>query len=186
MIEQRFQMIVLGSGDPQYQADLTDLRVRYPDKLAVQLGFHDPLAHRIEAGADLMLMPSRYEPCGLTQLYSLRYGTVPVVRRTGGLADTVVPYLPASSSQETATGFTFVLPGPEVFLSTVLLALQVYRDKEEWLRLVRRGMQQDFSWQRSAKQYVELYERALAVETEPPHHSPYSFQRPWFGSRWTG
>ena len=185
LLELDVQMIVLGSGDPQYQADLTDLRVRYPDKLAVQLGFHDPLAHRIEAGADLMLMPSRYEPCGLTQLYSLRYGTVPVVRRTGGLADTVVPYLPASSSQETATGFTFVLPGPEVFLSTVLLALQVYRDKEEWLRLVRRGMQQDFSWQRSAKQYVELYERTLALKTESLHHSPYSFHRPWFGGRWT-
>ena len=186
LLELDVQMVVLGSGDPQYHADLTDLRARYSDKLAVQLGFHDPLAHRIEAGADLMLMPSRYEPCGLTQLYSLRYGTVPVVRRTGGLADTVVPYLPASSSQETATGFTFVLPGPEVFLSTVLLALQVYRDKEEWLRLVRRGMQQDFSWQRSAKQYVELYERTLALKTESLHHSPYSFHRPWFGGRWTG
>src|SRR2546427_12217062 len=147
LLELDVQMIVLGSGDPQYQADLTDLCARYPDKLAVQLGFHDPLAHRIEAGADLMLMPSRYEPCGLTQLYSLRYGTVPVVRRTGGLADTVVPYLPASSSQETATGFTFVLPGPEVFLSTVLLALQVYRDKEEWQGLVRRGGAPGFSRQ---------------------------------------
>src|SRR2546428_8134761 len=121
-----------------------------------------------------MLMRSRYEPCGLTQLYSLRYGTVPVVRRTGGLADTVVPYLPGSSTRETATGFAFVLPGPEVLLSTVLLALQVYRDKEEWQGLVRRGMQQDFSWQRSANQNVELYEPALSLQTQSLHHSPYS------------
>src|SRR2546422_10671666 len=106
-------MIVLGSGDPQYQADLTDLCARYPDKLAVQLGFHDPLAHRIEAGGDLMLMPSRYEPCGLPQLYSPRYGTVPVLRRTGGLADTGVPLVPGSSSRGAATRFAFSLPRPE-------------------------------------------------------------------------
>jgi starch synthase len=158
------QVVALGSGDPSYQTLLAGLSERYPDKLAVRLAFDEPLAHRIEAGADLFLMPSRYEPCGLNQQYSLRYGTVPVVRKTGGLADTVVPYVPDVRSGAAATGFSFEKPEPEVLLSTLLLALRVYRDKEEWAGLMRRGMQQDFSWQRSAKQYVELYRRAMAVE----------------------
>lgn len=156
------QMVVLGSGDPSYQTLLAELNARYPDKLAVRLAFDEPLAHRIEAGADLFLMPSRYEPCGLNQLYSLRYGTVPVVRKTGGLADTVAPYAPDVRSGAVATGFSFETPEPEVLLSTLFLALRVYRDKEEWTGLMRRGMQQDFSWQRSAGQYVELYQRAMA------------------------
>jgi starch synthase len=155
------QMVALGSGEPQYHAYLASLRERYPHKLAVSLGFNDGLAHRIEAGSDLMLVPSRYEPCGLTQLYGLRYGAVPIVRRTGGLADTVVPYRPDARSA--ATGFSFEKPDPEVLLSTILLALEVYRDKEEWTALMVRGMKQDFSWQRSAKQYVELYERAMTL-----------------------
>ncbi len=157
------QMVVLGSGELQYHTFLAGLHDRYPDRLAVHLGFDEALAHRIEGGADLMLVPSRYEPCGLTQLYSLRYGTVPVVRGTGGLADTVAPYLPRGSSNSAATGFAFEAPHSEVLLSAVLLALQVYRDKEEWHELVSRGMRQDFSWRRSAQQYVELYKRALAV-----------------------
>ncbi len=155
------QVVALGSGEPQYHSYLTSLRERYPNKLAVSLGFNDGLAHRIEGGVDLMLVPSRYEPCGLTQLYSLRYGAVPLVRKTGGLADTVVSYRPDARSS--ATGFSFEKPDPEVLLSTILLALEVYRDKEEWTALMRRGMKQDFSWERSAKQYVELYERAMAL-----------------------
>jgi len=157
------QVVALGSGDPSYQTLLAGLSARYPDKLSVRLAFDEPLAHRIEAGADLFLMPSRYEPCGLNQLYSLRYGTVPVVRKTGGLADTVVPYAPDARSDSAATGFSFEKPAPEVLLSTLFLALRVYRDKEEWTGLMRRGMQQDFSWQRSAGQYVELYARAMAL-----------------------
>ncbi|TLY21460.1 MAG: glycogen synthase [Nitrospirae bacterium] len=163
LLELDVQMVALGSGEPAYHQRLTDLSTRYPGKLAVRLAFDEGLAHRIEAGADLSLMPSRYEPCGLNQLYSLRYGTVPVVRKTGGLADTVVPYLSAGGKGNKATGFAFETPQPEVLLSTILLALRVYRDKEEWQALMRRGMKQDFSWQRSAKQYVELYERARAV-----------------------
>ena len=162
------------------------MSTRYPGKLAVRLAFDEGLAHLIEAGSDLFLMPSRYEPCGLNQQYSLRYGTVPVVRKTGGLADTVVPYLPAGGKGNKATGFVFETPQPEALLSTILLALRVYRDKEEWQALMRRGMKQDFSWHHSAKQYVELYERALALKTESLRHSPYSFHRPWFGGRWTG
>lgn len=157
------QVVVLGSGDPAYQARLADLSARYPDKLAVRFAFDEPLAHRIEAGADLFLMPSRYEPCGLNQMYSLRYGTVPLVRNTGGLADTVAPYAPGVGSGSAATGFSFEKPEPAVLLSTLMLALQVYRNKAEWAGLMRRGMQQDFSWGRSARQYVELYRRAMAV-----------------------
>jgi starch synthase len=163
LLELDVQVAALGSGDPSYQTLLAGLSERHPDKLAVRLAFDEPLAHRIEAGADLFLMPSRYEPCGLNQLYSLRYGTVPVVRKTGGLADTVAPYVPDARLGSAATGFGFEKPEPEVLLATILLALRVYRDKEEWAGLMRRGMQQDFSWQRSAKQYVELYRRALAV-----------------------
>jgi starch synthase len=155
------QMVALGSGEPQYHSYLKSLRERYPNKLAVNLGFDDGLAHRIEGGADLMLVPSRYEPCGLTQLYSLRYGAVPIVRKTGGLADTVVPYRPDARSS--ATGFSFEKTDPEVLLGVILLALEAYRDKEEWTALMVRGMKQDFSWERSAKQYVDLYERAMAL-----------------------
>lgn len=163
LLELDVQMAVLGSGDPSYQTLLAGLGERYPGKLAVRLAFDEPLAHRIEAGADLFLMPSRYEPCGLNQLYSLRYGTVPVVRKTGGLADTVIPYMPDARSGSAATGFSFETPEPEVLLGAMFLALRVYRDKEEWTGLMRRGMKQDFSWQRSARQYVELYERAMAL-----------------------
>jgi starch synthase len=158
------QMVILGDGEPSYHRRLTDLADHFADKLAVRLAFDEGLAHRIEAGADFFLMPSRYEPCGLSQMYSLRYGTVPIVRRTGGLADTVVPYLPDASAADSATGFAFESSHPEVLLSTVLLALRVYRDKEEWQALVRRGMRQDNSWRHSAKQYIELYERARSAK----------------------
>ncbi len=164
LLELDVQMVALGSGDPSYQTLLAELSGRHPDKLAVRLAFDEPLAHRIEAGADLFLMPSRYEPCGLNQLYSLRYGTVPIVRNTGGLADTVVPYVPDARLGAAATGFGFEKPEPEVLLGALLLALRVYCDKEEWAGLMRRGMMQDFSWRRSARQYVELYQRALTLQ----------------------
>jgi len=158
------QMVVLGSGDPSYQTRLAELSARHPNKLAVRFAFDEPLAHRIEAGADLFLMPSRYEPCGLSQLYSLRYGTVPVVRKTGGLADTVMPYAPDAQSNVTATGFSFDKSEPNALSSALLLALQVYRDKAVWAGLIRRGMQQDWSWTRSARQYVALYERTREAD----------------------
>lgn len=172
------QIVILGVGDPGYHARLTELSELYSGKLAVRLSFDEGLAHRIEAGADMFLMPSRYEPCGLNQLYSLRYGTVPIVRKTGGLADTVAPYLPGHA--ETATGFVFESPHPEVLLSTIFLALEVYRDRKQWTELMRRGMQQDFSWRRSARQYVELYERARAMASQPIPTPRPSFPRPQF------
>jgi len=156
------QMVVLGSGDPAVEGRLTALQDRFPKTFAVRLGFNEGLAHRIEAGADMFLMPSRYEPCGLNQLYSLSYGTVPIVRKTGGLADTVAPYVPGAKNGK-GTGFVFESPHPEVLFSTLLLALQVFRDKEEWKKIMLRGMRQDFSWMHSAQEYVKLYEGALAL-----------------------
>ncbi len=155
------QVAVLGTGDPQYEARFRALQEQYPQKIGLRIGFDEGLAHRVEAGADLFLMPSRYEPCGLNQQYSLRYGTVPVVRQTGGLADTVVPYAPRALQEGRATGFMFHEPSPEALLTTVLLALRVWKDKREWASLMRADMATDVSWKHSARSYGELY-RQLA------------------------
>jgi len=123
------------------------------DRLAVRIGFDEGLAHRIEAGADLFLMPSRFEPCGLNQLYSLRYGTVPVVRRVGGLADTVEDF----DGWHHGTGFVFKEYDHRALLTAVRRALELFRDKRAWRAMMRRGMALDFSWARSAQQYRALY-----------------------------
>jgi starch synthase len=170
------QMVVLGSGEPASEGPLTALQDSFPKTFAVRLGFNEALAHRIEAGADMFLMPSRYEPCGLNQLYSLSYGTVPIVRKTGGLADTVVPYVPGAKNGK-GTGFVFESPHPEVLFGTILLALQVFRDKEEWKKIMLRGMRQDFSWRHSAQEYVKLYERALALNQAVPARPVDTFPR---------
>jgi starch synthase len=153
------QLVVLGSGDPGLEAALVQLRERHPRRVAVRLGFDDGLAHRIEAGADVFLMPSRYEPCGLSQLYSLRYGTVPVVHATGGLADTVVDYDPAGDA---GTGFAFRSFGRAPFLDAIRRALAVRRDAGRWNALVARGMAADFSWDVAAGRYRALYDAVLA------------------------
>ena len=120
--------------------------------------FDERLAHRIEAGADMFIMPSRYEPCGLSQLYSLRYGTVPIVRKTGGLADTVVNYTPRAFKGSRATGFSFTDSCGASLLTCLLLALSVYKKKADWQRIVKAGMVQDLSWNRSAAIYVQLFQ----------------------------
>jgi starch synthase len=155
------QLVLLGTGDPEYEARFRSLQERYPDKLGLRIGFDEGLAHRMEAGADLFLMPSRYEPCGLNQQYSLRYGTVPVVRKTGGLADTVVPYTPLTIREGRATGFMFHEPTAEALLCTVLLALRVFKDKAQWASLIQAGMATDVSWRKSARLYSDLYGRVL-------------------------
>ena len=132
------------------------LQSRYPWRLGLKIGFDEGLAHRIEAGADMFLMPSRYEPCGLSQLYSLRYGTVPIVRRTGGLADTVVAYTPSAMKEKRATGFMFGEASEDALLNAVLLALRVYKDRSEWKALMHIGMQYDVSWSRSAQLYEDV------------------------------
>jgi starch synthase len=158
------QVVVLGSGDPVLEGALLRLREQAPRRIALRLGFDDALAHRIEAGADMFLMPSRYEPCGLSQLYSLRYGTVPVVHATGGLADTVQDYDP---TRDTGTGFTFAPLRRELFLTAIRRALTTWRDPARWRGIVDRGMAADFSWDAAATRYRALYETLLA---RPPRN----------------
>jgi len=159
------QFVLLGTGEPRYHALFAGLAARHPSQVGVRLGFDDPLAHRIEAGADIFLMPSRYEPSGLNQLYSLRYGTVPVVRRTGGLADSIVDATPEALARGTANGFVFEAYAPAALIAALSRALHAFRDPATWSALQRRGMREDFSWARSAGRYVELYARAAARAT---------------------
>ncbi len=156
------QVVILGTGELAIQQKLMRAMNQYPKKLSVHLSFDEALAHRIEAGADLFLMPSRYEPCGLSQLYSLRYGTIPVVRETGGLADTVVDATPSNIASGKATGFVFETASSHSLLTTLRLALHLYKDCSLWERIIRTAMAADFSWNRSAREYVKLYELAIA------------------------
>jgi starch synthase len=151
--------VVLGTGEPRYQDMWRSLAARHPDRIAARIGFDESLAHLIEGGADIFLMPSRFEPCGLNQMYSMRYGTVPVVHGVGGLADTVVDYSPGNNQ---STGFVMVDYTPAALLGALNRALALYRDGRRWQTLQMAGMQQDFSWDRSAREYVKIYERALA------------------------
>ena len=155
------QVVILGTGDVKYEQLVRELAERYPGRLAVRNVFDEGLAHRIEAGADMFLMPSRYEPCGLSQLYSLRYGTVPIVRKTGGLADTVVNYTPSAFKGSRVTGFSFTDTSADSLLTCLLLALSIYRKKADWHRIVRAGMEQDLSWARSAEIYLRLFQELL-------------------------
>lgn len=144
------QLVILGTGDLKYHLLLEEMAKRYPRVISVHLKFDDPLAHKIYAGSDIFLMPSRYEPCGLGQMISLRYGTIPLVFKTGGLADTV--------SNE--NGFIFEHYSKEDLIKTIEKAIKTYKDKEEWLKLKTRAMRCNFSWEAEAKKYLELYERA--------------------------
>ena len=150
--------VVLGTGEARYQDLWTQLAATHPDRIGVRIGFDEPLAHLIEAGADIFLMPSQFEPCGLNQMYSLRYGTVPVVRAVGGLADTVTDYAPG---RKTSTGFVFKPYKPDALLEALTRALSLYANRGAWEALQRAGMKQDHSWDRSAQEYVKIYERAL-------------------------
>lgn len=150
------RMVVLGTGQPEYHALLREIAVRYPETFAVKLGFDNRLAHQIEAGADMFLMPSKYEPCGLNQLYSLRYGAVPVVRATGGLADTIKD---SDASLESGTGFVFKNYYAADMLAAIERALSAFDDEERWRRLVVRGMSERWSIEDSARGYLKLYEK---------------------------
>ena len=155
------QLVVLGTGDSHLEQQFLAAEEKYPRMIGLTLGFEEALAHRIEAGSDMLIMPSRYEPCGLSQLYSLRYGTVPLVRRTGGLADTVIPFRPSTVKSGCATGFHFIDPSPDALLSAILLAIHVYDEQEVWRSLVTSGMNADLSWDQSARTYVDLYRRLM-------------------------
>jgi starch synthase len=149
------ELAVLGSGEERYERWVRELEARFPGRVGARVGFDEGLAHRIEAGADVFLMPSRFEPCGLNQLYSLRYGTVPIVHATGGLDDSVAEFDPATG---TGTGFKFTPYTPDAFLAALERALRTRRDPALWARLVANGMAQDFSWSRAAAEYRALYE----------------------------
>jgi starch synthase len=149
---------VLGTGEARYQDLWTRLATEHPDRIGAQIGFDEALAHLIEAGADLFLMPSHFEPCGLNQMYSLRYGTVPVVRAVGGLADTVRDYTPRRSN---ATGFVFNEYTGAALLAALQRALAAFKNKRRWRALQLAGMREDHSWDRSAREYVKIYERAI-------------------------
>lgn len=155
------QMVVLGTGDPGLEARMGDAAARWPDRFAVYLGFDAARAHAVQAGSDFFLMPSRYEPCGLGQLYAMAYGTVPVVRRTGGLADTVAPYRPLLGTVDGATGFSFIPLTRQALTRCMRAAVEVYGDKALLARLRDNGMAQDYSWDRSSRAYIDLYQSVL-------------------------
>jgi starch synthase len=160
MLKEDLAVVALGTGDAKYESLFREMAKAFSGKLAVRIGFDNTLAHKIEAGSDMFLMPSRYEPCGLNQIYSLRYGTVPVVRATGGLDDTIQHFDPAAS---TGTGFKFEEYQGRALLACVRGAVRVFNDKEAWRRLMANGMARDFSWTASAGEYARLYERARAA-----------------------
>ena len=163
------QWAVLGTGQPEYHRLFETLSRTYPEKMAARFEFNDHLAHMIEAGADMFLMPSQFEPCGLNQFYSLRYGTIPIVRAVGGLADTITDVDVARFEDETANGFSFEDYTASALDATLRRAHQTYQtEPEAWQRLVTTtAMQQDWSWKQSAAQYAQLYERTLAREKQP-------------------
>ncbi len=162
LVEKGAQLVILGSGDSQLEVDILQAEKKYPQHLGVVIGYDEQLAHHIEAGADMFLMPSRFEPCGLNQIYSQRYGTVPIVRHTGGLADTVTDTTPETLADKTATGFSFREASATALREAVQRALEHYKDADSWQQIMVSGMKQDFSWTRSARQYLALYEQLLA------------------------
>jgi starch synthase len=147
-------LVVLGSGDEQIQEAIQQAADRHPGRVGLSIGFNEPLAHGIMAGVDIFLMPSHYEPCGLTQMYALKYGTVPVVRATGGLDDTIIPY---DDKTKKGNGFKFSAYGTAAFLGAIRQALNLYSNSDAWKQLVIHNMKEDFSWDRSARRYLELY-----------------------------
>ncbi len=158
LMKMNVQLILLGTGEKQYHTKLESLAKKYSDRFALELGYNDELAHLIEGAADIFLMPSKFEPCGLNQLYSLKYGTIPVVRKTGGLADTVTEVNPQKGS---GTGFFFEEYNAASMLKAVSRAVSLFEDQKNWRKVMRNAMSQDFSWTSSAKQYEELYNKIL-------------------------
>lgn len=154
IMENDVQFILLGTGAPEYHALFERLERTYPDKMKIFLKFDNILAHLIEAGADIFIMPSRYEPCGLNQLYSLKYGTVPVVRRTGGLADTVKDF---DENSKTGTGIVFDEYSPGALKAALIRAITLFGRRRLWYKIVKQGMSRDFSWERSGERYIRLY-----------------------------
>jgi starch synthase len=160
LAHEEMSMVVLGSGDKAYEDLFRRLIRQYPNRFALKVGYDNEIAHLIEAGADIFLMPSRYEPCGLNQIYSLKYGTVPLVRATGGLDDTIEPY---DARTGKGTGFKFHEYSPEALLATMQAALALFAKPADWRKLMLNGMARDFSWSVSAREYLKVYEKVRAA-----------------------
>jgi starch synthase len=159
LMTENLTLVILGTGDEKYHTLLSEAAQKYQGRLGVKIAFDNKIAHLIEAGADMFLMPSHYEPCGLNQLYSLKYGTIPVVRATGGLVDTIEP---VDAKKKTGTGFLFEEISPEAFLACIREACRAYQDKTLWKKIMANAMNRDFSWESSAKAYETLYRQTLA------------------------
>jgi starch synthase len=157
LMEENIALVALGTGQPEYEKLFKELAKKFPARVSVKIGYDNALAHRIEAGSDMFLMPSRYEPCGLNQIYSLRYGTVPVVRATGGLDDTIQNF---DAKTQQGTGFKFEEYSGEALLESIRAAVRTYREPKLWRALQANGMAKDFSWKASAAAYVTVYEAA--------------------------
>ncbi len=157
IVSRELVVVALCSGDPFYERLFRDWAFRHPDRVGVRIGYDDALSHKIEAGADMFLMPSRYEPCGLNQIYSLKYGTVPIVRATGGLDDTIDEWNP---KKRTGTGFKFAGFEPGALLREIDRALEAFANKKSWTRLMLNGMARDYSWAGPAKEYERVYQKA--------------------------
>jgi len=159
LVQEDIVLVALGTGEEFYERLLTELAAKYPEKVRVHVAYDDTMAHKVEAGADIFLMPSRYEPCGLNQIYSLKYGTVPVVHATGGLEDTI------DEQPDSGNGFKFYGYSGPVFLDAIRRALALFRQKDKWAAMMRRGMEQEYSWAKPAAEYVKVYERAIRNRT---------------------
>jgi starch synthase len=163
------QLVIVGAGVPMAEKRARQLATRYPGKFSAivgdQISYEPAVVHQVEAGADIFMMPSLYEPCGLNQMFSLRYGTVPVARATGGLEDTVQEYEPETGQ---GNGFKFFDPTPDALAGALGRAIYFYRNrKDDWLRIVRNGMSDDFSWDTAARKYLSLYESAVSRKSPP-------------------
>jgi starch synthase len=159
LIERDVQLVLLGTGETRYEDFFARAAAQFPGKIGVRIGFDEALAHQIEAGADMFLMPSLFEPCGLSQMFSLKYGTIPIVRAVGGLKDTVEDYNPGRSD---GTGFVFDAYEAQDLLKTIDRALELFSEKKSWTALQRRAMSMDYSWDRSARAYSKIYQQLLA------------------------
>jgi len=155
------QLVILGSGENTIETQLKQLATQYSDVFSVKIGYDETLAHQIEAGIDAFLMPSKFEPCGLNQMYSLRYGSIPIVTNVGGLSDSVVGVNKKTLAAHTATGFVFNEPTASEFLITLNSAIALYKQPKKWASVVKTGMTQNFGWQTSARQYLKLYQSVL-------------------------
>lgn len=161
LMEKQIQLVILGTGEKEYEDHFRNLEIRYPDKVSTNIYFDDILAHKIYAGSDMFLMPSLFEPCGLGQLIALRYGSIPIVRETGGLKDTIISY---NETTGIGNGFSFAPYNAHDFLYTIERALSFYNDKEVWGKIINQAMTTDNSWEKSASEYLNIYKSLLNIE----------------------